>query len=69
MIKIQEGFSSEKHNVVNNEINRIALISIDDKRIQSVESTEIYANGMGKDVVCKKEDIRCNNIIKQYKNV
>ena len=69
MIKIQEGFSSEKHNVFNDEINRISLISIDDKRIQSVESTEIYANGMGKDVVCKKEDIRCNNIIKQYKNV
>ena len=69
MIKIQEGFSSEKHNVFNDEINRIALISIDDKRIHSVESTEIYANGMGKDVVCKKEDIRCNNIIKQYKNV
>ena len=25
--------------------------------------------GMNKDLVCKKEEIKCNNIIKQYKNV
>ena len=32
---------------------------------------ETYAYRMNKDVVCKKEEIKikCNNIIKQYKNV
>ena len=24
--------------------------------------------GASKDLVCKKEEIKCNNIIKQYKN-
>ena len=30
---------------------------------------EIYTHGTSKDLVCKKEEIKCNNIIKQYKNV
>ena len=36
--------------------------------MQSIDSIESYAYGMNKDVVCKKEEIKCNNIIK-YKNV
>ena len=36
--------------------------------MQSINSIETYAYGMSKDLVCKKE-IKCNNIIKQYKNV
>ena len=35
----------------------------------STDSIETYAYGMSKDIVCKKEEIKCNNIIKQYKNV
>ena len=34
-----------------------------DKRIQSIYSTETYAHGTSKDLVCR--DIKCNNIIKQ----
>ena len=30
---------------------------------------EKYASGMNKDLVCKKDEIKCNNIIKQYKHV
>ena len=41
----------------------------DDKRIQSINSIEKYAHGTSKDLVCKKEGMRCNNIIKQCKNV
>ena len=37
--------------------------------MQSINSIEKYAYGMNKDLVCKKEEIKCNNIIKQYKNV
>ena len=51
------------------EINNIALSSIDEKRIQSIDSAEKYGYGINKDLVCKKEEIRCDNIIKQYKNV
>ena len=37
--------------------------------MQSIDWTETYAYGMNKDLVCKKEEIKCNNITKQYKNV
>ena len=37
--------------------------------MQSSGSIEIYADGMNKDLVWKKEKIKCNSIIKQYKNV
>ena len=36
---------------------------------QSTDSIETYSQGMNKDLVCKKEEIKCNNIIKQYKNI
>ena len=37
--------------------------------MQSIGPTETYAYGMNKDLVCKKEEIKYNNIIKQYQNV
>ena len=39
------------------------------KRMQSIDSIETYAHGMSKDLICKKEQIKCISIIKQYKNV
>ena len=69
ILKIQQRFRSEKQNVSNEEINQIALNSNDDKRIQSIDSTETNARGTSKDLLCKKEEIKCNSIIKQYKNV
>ena len=38
------------------------------KRMQSIDSIEIYKYGTTKNLVTKKEEIKCNNIIKQYKN-
>ena len=35
--------------------------------MQSIDSTETYAYGTSKDLVNEKEEIRYNNIIKQYK--
>ena len=58
VLKTQQRFKSEKHNV---------LSSNDNKRMQSIDSIETYAYGTSKDLVSKKEDIKCNNIIKQYK--
>ena len=69
ILKTQQRFKSERHNVFTEEINKIALSSNDDKRMQSIDSVETYAHGMNKNLVCKKEEIKCNNIIKQYKNV
>ena len=37
-----------------------------DKRIQSMDSIETYTYGMNKDLVYKKEEFKCINIIKQY---
>ena len=69
ILKTQQRFRSEKHNVFTEEINKIALSSNDDKRIQSIDSIETYAHITSKDLAYKKEEIKCNNIIKQYKNV
>ena len=44
------------------EINKIALSSNDDKRMQSFDSIETYAYGTSKDLVNEKEKINCNDI-------
>ena len=57
-------FKSERHNVFTEEINKIALSSNDDKRMQPIDSVETYAYGTSKDLVSEKEEIKCKNIIK-----
>ena len=47
----------------------IALISNNDKKIQSIDSVETYVHEINKGLVCKKEEIKCDNIIKKCKNV
>ena len=46
----------------------MALSLNDDKRMQSVDLMETYAHGTSKDL-CKKEEIKFNNITNHYKNV
>ena len=48
---------------ITEEINNTALSSNDGKRIQSIDLIETY------DLVCKKEEMKCSNVIKQYKNI
>ena len=67
MLQAQQRFKSERHNVFNEIIINIALSSNDDKRMQSIDSIEIYAYGTREDLVSEKEKIKCNNIIKRYK--
>ena len=45
ILKTQQRFKSERHNVFTEEINTIALSSNDDKRMQSIHSIETYAHG------------------------
>ena len=66
ILKMQQISKSEKHNVSTKEINKIALSSNDDKRMQSIDSIETYAYGTSKYLI-SDEDIKCNNIIKRYK--
>ena len=35
--------------------------------MQSIDSIKTYAHGTSKDLVREKEEIKCSNIIKQYK--
>ena len=67
ILKTQQIFKGERHNVFTEEINKIALSSNDDKRMQSIDSIETYAYGTSKYLVSDKEEIKCNNIIKRYK--
>ena len=36
--------------------------------MQSIDSIETYTYGTSKDLVSEKEEIKCNNTMKQYKN-
>ena len=54
ILKTQQIFKSERHNVFTEQINKIVLNSDNDKKIQSIDSIETYAYGMNKDLVCKK---------------
>ena len=54
---MQQRFKSERHNVFTEEINKIALSSNDDKRMQSIDSIETYTFGTSKDLVSDKEDV------------
>ena len=67
ILKTQQRFKSEKYIVFTEEINKIALSSNDDKRMQSTDSIETYAYGTSEDLRSEKEEIKCNNIRKQYK--
>ena len=60
ILKILQRFKSERHNVFTEEINKTALSSNDDKRMQSIDSIETYAYGTSKDLVSDKEEINCN---------
>ena len=51
ILKTQQRLKSRRHNVFTEEIDKIALSSNDDKRIQSIDSIETYACGTSKDVV------------------
>ena len=69
ILKTRQRFKSEKHNDCIEEINKIALDSNGDKRMQSIDSAETYAHRKSKDLALKSEKIKFKNIINQYKNL
>ena len=58
LLKSQQRFKSERHIGFTVEINKIALSSNEDKRIQSIDSTETYAHGMSKVSYGREKRIR-----------
>ena len=58
ILKTQQRFKSETHNVFTEEINEIALSSNDAKRMQSIDLIQIYAHGTSKNLACKKKEIK-----------
>ena len=69
MLETQQRFKSERHNVFTEEINKIALCSNDHKGMRSIDLIERNACGTSKDLICRKEKIKHNDIMKQLKNV
>ena len=65
ILKSQQRFRSEKQTVFTEEVNKISLSAKSDKRMQSINLIELYAHGTSKDIFCKEEEIKFNNIIKQ----
>ena len=55
MLKTQQRFKSEKHNVFTEEISKIALSSNYYKRMQSTDLIEMYAYGTSKVLISEKK--------------
>ena len=66
IVETQQRLKSEIHN--EEEINKIFLSSNDHKRMQTIDLIETYEYGTSKDLVNETEEIKCNSIIKIYKN-
>ena len=61
ILKSQQKFKSDHHNVYTEEINKIALSSNDDKRLQTFDKTTTYPYGARAFKACKSE------ILSKYK--
>ena len=68
MLKTQQRFKCERHNLFTEEINKIALSSNDVKRMQWFFSIKTYVYGTNKGLT-QKEEAKCNNMTKQCKKM
>ena len=55
ILKSQQRFKSERHDVYTEEINKITLSSNDDKRLQNFDRITSYPYGASAGKVCKRE--------------
>ena len=62
ILKLQQRFKSDCHNVYTEQINKIALSINDDKRLQIFDKTTIYPYGTNAFKVCESEFRRNSNI-------
>ena len=62
ILKSQQRFKSERHNLYTEEINKIALSSNDDKRLQTFDKITSYPYGTSAGEACKAELLSKVNI-------
>ena len=62
ILKSQQRFKSERHDVYTEEINKIALSSNDDKRLETFDGITSYPYGTSAGTVCKTELLNKLNI-------
>ena len=55
ILKSQQRFKSERHDVYTEKVNKISLSSNDDKRLQTFDRTTSYSYGASAGKVCKTE--------------
>ena len=55
VLKSQQRFKSERHDVYTEEVNKIALSNNDDKRLQTFDTITTYPYGKSVGKVCKAE--------------
>ena len=63
MYRSQQRFRSDHHKVYTEEVNKIALSSNDDKRIQTFDKITTYPNGTNVSMVCKNQILLKNKFI------
>ena len=62
ILKSQKGFKSDRNDVYTKEINKIALSSNDDKRLQTFDGITTYPYGTSAVKICKTELLSKVNI-------
>ena len=55
VLKLQQRFKSERHDIYTEKVNKIALSSNDDKRLQTFDKITTYPYGTSAGKVCKVE--------------
>ena len=63
VLKSQQRFKSDHHKVYTEEINKIALSSNDDKRLQTSDKIKTYPYGTNAFKVCEIEMLKCKILI------
>ena len=63
ILKSQQRFKSDHHNVYTEEINKIALSSNDDKRLQTFDRIKTYPYGTNAFKVCESEMLMVKRFI------
>ena len=63
ILKSQQRFKSDHHNVYTEEINKIALSSNDDKRLQISDRIKTYPYGTNAFNVCQSEMLMVKDFI------
>ena len=66
MLNHSNDLEVEKDKVFNDKVNRIVLSTNDDKIMQLISSTKRHVYETNKEIIHRKEKLKCNNVIKQY---